>query len=147
MFKFILRCIYNYYFYLFSYFSFYFIILFLFNFFLTRPSPENPSQSKEKHNTDLSEETAMGACPVKMGAISVPVLVQLRDSNILQRCPPRSENCKSKKRQWRVLTTTIIAPKEPHCDKQVQRYLLGPLSFSSLPLLFVKRTNSARDSR
>lgn len=40
----------------------------------------------------------MGACPVKMGAISVPVLVQLWDSNILQSCPPRSENYKSKKK-------------------------------------------------
>lgn len=60
-------------------------------------SLENLSQAKEKHNSALSEETAMGTCPAKMGVISVSEMVQqLQDSNILQSCPPKLEHCKSK---------------------------------------------------
>lgn len=57
------------------------------------PSLANLSQAKEKHNTALSEEAAMGTSPAKMGAISVSEMVQqLQDSNILQSCPPKPEH-------------------------------------------------------
>lgn len=60
------------------------------------PSLENLSSAKEKHNAALSEETAMGTCPGKMGAISVSEMVQqLQDSNILQSCPLKPEHYRS----------------------------------------------------
>lgn len=71
---------------------------FLSSFTLTMLSRENLSQAKEKDNTALSEETAMGTCPAKMGAISVSEMVQqLQDSSILQSCPPKPEHHKSKR--------------------------------------------------
>lgn len=94
-----------------SQFLFYFIVGFIFfypfsfsdffplsSFTLTMLSVENLSSAKEKHNTALSEQTAVGTCPAKMGAISVSVMVQqLQDSNIFQTCPRKHEHYKSKK--------------------------------------------------
>ena len=64
------------------------------------PSVENLSKAKEKHDAALSDETAMGTCPAKMGAISVSAMLQqLQDSNIFQSCRPKPKRHKSK-RHW-----------------------------------------------
>lgn len=104
------------------------------------PSVENLSWAKEKHNTFLSEKTAMGTCPAELGAISALKMVQqLQDTNIFQSCPPKPEHYKSKKKTlWKVLTSAISAPIKLHCDyvsvhssdKQELRHLLAPSSLS-----------------
>lgn len=56
------------------------------SFTLTIPSPENLSKEKDKYNTALSDKTAMETCPGKMGAISVPEIIQQLQTAAFLRC-------------------------------------------------------------